>query len=123
MAFDVNGDGNVDRADVQQWLVDAGARPENAAATSGNPFLEGDANLDGSVDGSDFILWNDSKFTSTGKWTMGDWNADGATDGSDFIIWNDNKFTSSDLASVPEPTTGLMTWIGLFAVGLLRRRR
>lgn len=58
-----------------------------------------DANLDGVVDGQDFVVWNANKFTPTGKWSQADWNADGVTDGQDFIIWNGNKFQSSDLAN------------------------
>ena len=95
LAFDLNNDGMVNRADVQQWLVDAGARPENAALTGGNPFLEGDANLDGAVDGADFISWNSAKFTTAKEWSTGNFDANAATDGSDFILWNMFKFQSS----------------------------
>ena len=65
----------------------------------GSPYLRGDANLDGVVDGSDFGLWNSHKFTSTLLWDQGNFNGDDAVDGSDFGIWNSNKFTSSDGAS------------------------
>ena len=91
-AFDLTGDGNVDLADRDQWLADAGA----LNLVSGNPYLLADANLDGVVDGSDFLTWNANKFTATGKWSQGDWNADGVTDGQDFLVWNVNKFQSSD---------------------------
>jgi hypothetical protein len=56
----------------------------------------GDANLDGFVDGLDFIIWNDHKFTAEAAWCAGDFNADGFVDGQDFIVWNANKFTSAD---------------------------
>jgi uncharacterized Zn-binding protein involved in type VI secretion len=56
----------------------------------------GDANLDGVTDGSDFGIWNSHKF-SPGDWAQGDFNYDGVVDGSDFGIWNANKFTSLDL--------------------------
>jgi hypothetical protein len=78
--------------DRDQWLVLAGA----ANLPSGNPYLLGDANLDGVVDGSDFGIWNSSKFTLVAQWCSGDFSADGVVDGSDFGIWNANKFTSSD---------------------------
>ena len=66
----------------------------------------GDANLDGVVDGLDFIEWNTDKFTANAEWCAGDFNADGFIDGLDFIIWNDNKFmSSSDRSAVPEPAT------------------
>ena len=90
--FDLTQDGLVDQDDLTAWLAIAGA----ANLPSGNPFLVGDSNLDGAVDGADFIIWNDNKFTSGGLWSGGDFNADGSTDGQDFIIWNDNKFQSSD---------------------------
>jgi hypothetical protein len=90
--FDLTNDGMVTIADRDEWLALAGA--ENLA--SGNPYLLGDANLDGSVNGGDFINWNANKFSSTSAWTDGDFNADGAVDGGDFVIWNANKFQSSD---------------------------
>ena len=39
-------------------------------------------------------------------WSAGDFNADGFVDGLDFIIWNDNKFTSSDQAGSNALLTG-----------------
>ena len=95
--FDLNGDTFVDTTDLDLWLAEAGANE----LPSGNPYLPGDADLNGSVDGADFIEWNDNKFTLTAAWCSGDFNADGSVDGADFIEWNDNKFTSSDVA-VPE---------------------
>lgn len=69
----------------------------------------GDANLDGVVDGLDFILWNDNKFSAVAAWSHGDFSADGIVDGQDFVAWNQNKFTSSEqLSTVPEP--GLFIW-------------
>ena len=117
--FDLTNDGNVNLDDRDAWLASAGA--ENLA--SGNPYLVADFNLDGAVDGADFIIWNGSKFVSTGKWSLGDANGDGATDGADFIIWNGNKFMSSDAVSaVPEPTMSIV-WLLLGMVPLARRRR
>ena len=98
--FDMNGDGLVNLLDVTEanvgWLAVGGA--QNPGATGGNPFLPGDANLDGVVDGQDFIVWNGNKFTSISGWCLGDFNADGVVDGQDFIVWNQNKFTASDQA-------------------------
>jgi hypothetical protein len=94
-SFDLSGDGLVNVADLDQWLTEAGALNQ----ASGNPYLLGDANLDGVVDGSDFGIWNSHKFTSVAAWSAGDFNADGVVDGSDFGIWNLNKFASSDTLS------------------------
>ena len=116
--FDLNADGLVDLADLETWLADAGA--ENLP--SGNPYLFGDANLDGIVDGSDFGIWNGNKFTNSSAWSRGDLNADGIVDGSDFNIWNSHKFTSADRwHAVPEPT-GLAGLLSL-AVGAILRHR
>ena len=103
--FDVNGDRLIDLADRDAWLAAAGS--ENLP--SGQPYLLADANLDGVVDGIDFVAWNDNKFTTNPAWSAGDFNADGAIDGQDFILWNENKFQGADVNHVPEPT-GL--WFG-----------
>ncbi|MEM8678926.1 MAG: hypothetical protein AAGF97_06225 [Planctomycetota bacterium] len=116
--FDLNGDGVVDHGDVTAWLAEAGA----AELASGNPYLVADADLNGVVDGQDFILWNDHKFTTGAGWCGGDFNADGQTDGQDFVLWNSTKFTSAveRPALVPEPVVhGL--WLVL-ACGVFRRR-
>ncbi len=99
-SFDMNGDGLVTLDDITGsggWLTVGGAN--NADATGGNPFLNGDANLDGSVDGQDFLVWNDGKFTSNNAWCDGDFNADGDVNGGDFLIWNGNKFLSSSIVA------------------------
>ncbi len=93
--FDLTGDGFVNYADMVKWLDDA---PDiNGVAIT--TYLPGDANLDGAVDGQDFIIWNLFKFTATVGWCSADFNIDGIVDGADFIIWNMNKFTVS-----PQPT-------------------
>ena len=100
--FDLNDDTLVNLADLDLWLAEAGT------FNVGGPYLAGDANLDGSVDGSDFSIWNSHKFTANNGWCGADFNADGFTDGSDFGLWNANKFTSSVAATsvVPEPVCG-----------------
>lgn len=116
--FDLTGDGAVDLADRDEWLVQAGAEH----LTSGNAYLLGDANLDGAVDVTDFNIWNGSKFEATGSWSLGDFNADGSTDISDFNIWNGNKFTdSTDVFRVPEPVLCWQVMWVLSAAFALRR--
>ncbi|MEM8681180.1 MAG: PEP-CTERM sorting domain-containing protein [Planctomycetota bacterium] len=122
LMFDLNGDMLVNQDDINEWLVQAGADPGNAGATDGNPFLNGDANLDGVVDGQDFIEWNNFKFSASDRFSEGDFNGDGVVDGQDFIIWNTSKFTASsgDVASVPEPSAAWLILLGM--LGLATRR-
>ncbi|MEM8680927.1 MAG: choice-of-anchor Q domain-containing protein [Planctomycetota bacterium] len=91
-SFDLTADGLVDLADRDAWLAEAGAM--NLPAGSAYPL--GDANLDGRVDGQDFITWDQHKFSFTAAWSRADFNADGQTDGQDFVIWNSFKFRESD---------------------------
>ncbi len=119
--FDLTGDDLVTRPDLAAWLVVGGDK--NVSVTGGQPFLPGDADLDGSVDGTDFGRWNAHAFTAAPAWCSGDFDASGQVDGSDFGIWNANKFQNSSVAAspVPEPTT--WAWLsGLAALGLQRTR-
>ena len=103
--FDLTNDGRVNLDDLTTWLAEAGT----VNLASGNSYLPGDADLDGSVDGTDFSIWNTGKFTDRAAWCSGDFTADGSIDGSDFSVWNTHKFTSSNAsAAVPEPS-GVLT--------------
>jgi hypothetical protein len=109
-AFDMNGDGVVDGIfdptdvdnDIVAWLERAGME-DTQNVTGGNPFVVGDANLDGFNDGQDFIQWNNGKFTENTDWcgndsmpmVGGNFNGDSFIDGLDFILWNAFKFTGS----------------------------
>ncbi len=125
LAFDMNGDGQITFADVNDpvsgWLTVGGANNTN---TGGNPYLAGDANLDGFVDTSDFNIWNSNKFNSSTAWCAGNFNGDLVVDTSDFNVWNSNKFRSSSPAAVPEPSVCLsllLAW-GIVAARAARRR-
>lgn len=125
LSFDMNGDMVVDPDDLTAWLAQAGAGSSGipGLTASGNPVLPGDANLDGTVDGADFLDWNNNKFTSGNQWCGGDFNADGTTDGGDFLIWNGNKFQTADgVNAVPEPA-GLLLMLGSFVACSFFRRR
>ena len=120
-AYDLTGNGSVDGDDLDAWLAEAGADE----LASGNAYLVGDANLDGVVNGADFILWNQNKFTAHPSWCSGDFNADGFVNGADFILWNQNKFQSSDAVAavpVPEPSLCFLNLIAAIA-GLLISQR
>jgi hypothetical protein len=94
--FDLTGDDLVDIADVSAWLLEAG----EVNLGPGRAYLGGDANLDGFVDGADFIIWNANKFTMAAAWCKADFNANGTVDGQDFIVWNANKFMSADFSQI-----------------------
>jgi autotransporter-associated beta strand protein len=110
--------------------------------------LEGDANLDGKVDASDFSIFAPNfGLNTTLGWEAGDFNYDGKVDASDFSAFAPNfglqdngvdlKLPAADYAaldafaaangltinpvSVPEPASLAMIVMGGF--GILRRRR
>jgi hypothetical protein len=114
--FDLTGDFQIDLDDRDEWLSQGGL-----ASGFDSPFKLGDANLDGFVDGQDFLQWNSNKFTSSLRWDNGDFNADGTVDGADFLLWNAAKFTGSNLSSVPEPA-GLAWLLGVALVASSRLR-
>lgn len=118
--FDLSRDGTLDLVDLEQWLAIAGA----FALPSSRPFQFGDANLDGVVDGLDFLIWNDEKFTGEAAWCSGDFNADGVVDGWDFLVWNANKFTSPDnVSAVPETAARILSLAALLCLSVVRLRR
>ena len=110
--FDIKSDGLLDLQDRDEWL--ALAAIENGLTSS---YKLGDANLDGVVDGIDFIAWNGNKFTSSLAWSDADFNGDGVVDGNDFIVWNGNKFTTSEAAHVPEPVVPTVVLVFLLRLG------
>ncbi len=109
--FDLTGDGQVSLSDLDQLV------------TGEIGTLHGDANLDGTVDGADFLAWNGSKFQGSAGWAGGDFNCDGTTDGGDFLIWNANKFQSADISAVPEPICHAAYAVLLLLAEVARSRR
>lgn len=87
----------------------------------------GDANLDGSVDGLDYVAWADGFGASggSGNWSKGDFNHDGYVDGLDYVLWADHygsgsaRFPSS-LVAVPEPSALASIIVGAVFVFVCR---
>ena len=79
------------------------------------PALNGDANLDGVLDQTDYYYWLEGYEGGTGVsgWMNGDFNYDGATDVQDLAILQAN--------GVPEPCT--LALLGSVALGLLAHGR
>ncbi|MEM7316003.1 MAG: family 10 glycosylhydrolase, partial [Planctomycetota bacterium] len=117
-SYDLTGDGQIDSADLTEWLSQAGS----VNLGDGISYLLGDANLDGQVDVSDFNRWNANKFTASTGYCGGDFNADGVTDVSDFNLWNTNKFQSADNATVPEPPAATLFLVLFIASVAITRR-
>ena len=95
-----------------------------AALREPHLFAEpGDANLDGSVDFSDFLLLS-TNFGLTGGWRDGDFDDDGFIQFSDFLILSTNFGQSKNEVpapsqSVPEPSGIVVALVGV--VFLARR--
>ena len=104
---DVNDDSTLDVADLNHF-VSTGWQIGNDQTGDGVTDLSdayftlheglgkeiGDANLDGTVDGQDFLAWNANKF-GPGGWAEGDFNLNGFVDGADFLLWHQNQSSSS----------------------------
>ena len=76
------------------------------------PLLPGDGNLDGVVDGLDYLLWastfgDDPAADPPGAPENGDYNVDGVVDGLDYLVWAGNFGQSVSATAVPEPGTGV----------------
>ncbi len=87
----------------------------------------GDANLDGSVDHDDLLVWQAGYALGGGAWATGDSNVDGRVDGLDFLTYQQN-YTGSGSGSqslattVPEPTSVVLVCSFLLAHSCRRRK-
>src|SRR5262249_31705469 len=79
------------------------------------PVHPGDFDLDGDVDGADFVAWQTNFPKATGAThAQGDADGDGDVDGADFVVWQTNfPFSPGPgTAPVPEPQSILLVAIG-----------
>jgi hypothetical protein len=83
------------------------------------PPTPGDFDLDGDVDGADFIVWQTNYPTGENATLgTGDADGDGDVDGADFAVWHDRFIGPSEgSAPVPEPAASILVLIGLAAFG------
>jgi hypothetical protein len=89
--------------------------------------MPGDYNGDSVVDAADYTVWRD-QLGSAGSGFAADGNGDHLVTELDYDLWKVHfGETAAGLASlaesqsVPEPSTGLLWWIGLTAISLARR--
>ena len=112
--FDMDLDGVVDTADLDQWLVTAAAFNGFASA-----FVRGDTNLDGRVDATDLnnvgLNWQAVGATT---WRGGDFNDDNHVNAGDLnnlaLNWLYRDSSLPSAANVPEPNTALLLCLALF---------
>ena len=108
--YDLTGDSLINGDDLNSWIVDLYGS------------LPGDANLDRAVDGQDFSLWENHRFTASDQWGHGDFDANGIIDVRDFNIWNQHKSQTTGISelSLPEPSSCCLAWL---AAGIIWSKR
>lgn len=122
-AFDLTGDDVVDGADIDAWLVAAGA-----AKGFTDAILPGDSDLNGVVNSTDLnvvgINWQADDATS---WCQGDFNADQAVNSLDLndlgINWQDSVQAGQAANAVPEPCSIWAVVMAILPLTIKRRSR
>ena len=113
--FDVTGDDVVDKADVTAWLSDAAEYNGFSEA-----YLEGDANLDGSVDAGDLNNLALSWRQDVAFWSAGDFNVDGRVGAADLnalaLNWRSGVAAAASAPAVPEPSSITLLLLGVCAI-------
>ncbi len=100
-AFDLSGDGVVDKADLSQWLSQAATHNGFSRA-----YLAGDSNLDGRVDSADLNALALNWRKSVPGWSAGDFTTDGLVDSADLnalaLNWR-NSIAAAAANDAPGP--------------------
>ena len=89
-----------------------------------NWLKTGDANLDGVVDGADFLAWQRGVGKDNPSYADGDLNGDGVVDHADLLVWRGAMGTSAsgNVAAVPECGAGVLIALAGFGFAALGRR-
>jgi hypothetical protein len=114
LLFDADQSGNVDEADRDYWITEI------------QGTIDGDVNFDGNVDSTDLntlgLNWRSTTATS---WSQGDFNGDGNVDSTDLntigLNWRKVAAVQASTAPIPEPSTLLLTILGLVFLGRGRK--
>jgi T5SS/PEP-CTERM-associated repeat protein len=99
-----------------------------AVQIEGATIIDGDYNQDGIVDAADYTVWRDS-LGATGPNLAADGDGNGIVDQADYAVWRGSFGNSSAVfapgtTAVPEPTTLLLSVVGLvLACGASRTHR
>jgi hypothetical protein len=103
-------------------VVDAGNDAGNTVvAFTATANASADFNLDGHVDGADFLAWQRGVGKSVGaKLSEGDADRDGDVDAEDLNVWRGQQ-PAPPAAAAPEPATGAMLVPGLLLLRAFQR--
>jgi hypothetical protein len=83
----------------------------------------GDFDVDGDVDGSDFLTWQQGLGTASGATRQqGDADGDGVVSGSDLAVWRLQFGQMATAAAVPEPATAALA-LGVTLIAHRRSRK
>ena len=118
--YDVDGDKLITSDDVPSWLALAA---ENDGRTT--TYAIGDTNLDGTVDAADLnalaLNWQQQEQ----RWSAGDFDASGTVDAADLnalaLHWQQSIPLALATAPVPEPSSLVLSFLGLLSVAKMRR--
>ena len=121
LPFDLNEDGAVNDADLSAWLSAAASQHGFA-----EPYLLGDANLDGAVNANDLNKLGLNWRQNVALWSSGDFTADGIVSEADLNMLAINWLRAIPLAAsnatpVPEPSSFFLTVVGLALVSVTRK--
>lgn len=122
--LDLNGSGTVESGDIPEWLSLASDPSNTAKLDAAHVYLNGDANLDGSVNSLDLgILLNVFNDTSGLGYASGNLNDDADVNSLDLgIVLNNFNHTSLAALAVPEPRSQPFLLVSLVGWVCLRRR-
>ncbi len=116
--YDLTGDNLVDVTDVNVWVKDL------------KRTWIGDADVDLEFNSSDFVqVFAVGKYETQqpAVWSEGDWSGDGLFDSGDFVTaFQDGGYEQgprTDVAAVPEPTSGMLAVLALGLLTALRMPR
>lgn len=122
-AFDVDGNGTVEAADISAWLT-AASDPSNPYLNGERTFVLGDVDLDGNVNSTDLgLLLNNFNDESGLLHGAGNLNDDTLINSVDLGLLLNNFGATSAAVAVPEPSSLWIVSTLLCAFVAISRRR